>query len=103
MSWKTLDQMDLDGKRVLSRVDINVPILDGVVTDSTRIRRIAPTVKHILASGGRPVLLAHFGRPGGERRENLSLKQLVPTLERAFDAPVVFAADCVGAEAELAA
>lgn len=103
MSWKTLDQMDLDGKRVLTRVDINVPILDGVVTDATRILRIAPTVKHILASGGRPVLLAHFGRPGGERRENLSLKQLIPTLEQAFEAPVVFAADCVGAEAELAA
>lgn len=103
MSWKTLDQMELDGKRVLTRVDINVPTLDGVVTDATRILRIAPTVKHILASGGRPVLLAHFGRPGGERRENLSLKQLVPTLEQAFEAPVVFAADCVGTEAELAA
>lgn len=103
MGWKTLDEMDLNGKRVLTRVDINVPIVDGVVTDSTRIRRIAPTVKHILEAGGRPVLLAHFGRPGGERRANLSLEQLVPTLERAFEAPVVFAADCVGTEAELAA
>lgn len=103
MSWKTLDEMELDGKRVLTRVDINVPMLDGAVTDATRILRIAPTVKHILAAGGRPVLLAHFGRPGGERRENLSLKQLVPTLRQAFDAPVVFAADCVGTVAELAA
>lgn len=103
MSWKTLDDMDLAGKRVLTRVDINVPIVDGVVTDSTRIRRISPTVKHILAAGGRPVLLAHFGRPGGERRTNLSLNQLVPTLERAFEAPVAFASDCVGTEAELAA
>ena len=103
MGWKTLDEMDLGGKRVLTRVDINVPIVEGVVTDSTRIRRIAPTIKHILAAGGRPVLLAHFGRPGGERRESLSLKQLVPTLERAFEVPVVFAADCVGREAELAA
>lgn len=103
MAWKTLDKMDLDGKRVLTRVDINVPIVDGVVTDSTRIRRIAPTVKDILAGGGKPVLLAHFGRPGGERRANLSLQQLVPTLERAFEVPVVFAADCVGAGAEAAA
>ncbi|GAA6162481.1 phosphoglycerate kinase [Pelagimonas sp. KU-00592-HH] len=103
MGWKTLDEMDLNGKRVLTRVDINVPIVDGVVTDATRIRRIAPTVKHILEAGGRPVLLAHFGRPGGERRANLSLEQLVSTLERAFEAPVVFAADCVGTEAELAA
>ncbi|MEQ9693210.1 phosphoglycerate kinase [Shimia sp. SDUM112013] len=103
MGWKTLDEMDLNGKRVLTRVDINVPMLDGIVTDSTRIRRITPTVKHILGAGGRPILLAHFGRPGGERRENLSLKQLIPTLERAFEAPVKFAADCVGTEAEMAA
>ncbi|KUJ80765.1 phosphoglycerate kinase [Ruegeria marisrubri] len=103
MGWKTLDDMDLNGKRVLVRVDINVPIVDGVVTDSTRIRRIAPTVRDILAAGGKPILLAHFGRPGGERRENLSLKQLIPTLERAFETTVQFAADCVGPAAELAA
>ncbi|MCA0904956.1 phosphoglycerate kinase [Ruegeria marisrubri] len=103
MGWKTLDDMDLNGKRVLVRVDINVPVVDGVVTDATRIQRIVPTVRDILAAGGKPILLAHFGRPGGERRENLSLKQLVPTLESAFDAKVLFAADCVGTEAELAA
>ncbi|NOC90997.1 phosphoglycerate kinase [Ruegeria sp. HKCCD6604] len=103
MGWKTLDDMDLNGKRVLVRVDINVPVVDGVVTDVTRIQRIVPTVRDILAAGGKPILLAHFGRPGGERRENLSLKQLVPTLESAFDAKVLFAADCVGTEAELAA
>jgi len=102
MPWKTLDQMDLAGKRVLTRVDINVPVVDGVVTDATRIQRIVPTVTDILAAGGKPVLLAHFGRPGGERRENLSLKQLVPTLEKAFGVPVEFAADCVGTQAELA-
>lgn len=103
MAWKTLDDMDLNGKRVLTRVDINVPLVEGIVTDSTRIRRIAPSVKDILAAGGKPILLAHFGRPGGERRTNLSLQQLLPTLERAFEAPVVFAADCVGAGAEAAA
>ncbi|WP_372885046.1 phosphoglycerate kinase [Shimia sp.] len=103
MGWKTLDDMELNGKRVLVRVDINVPIVEGVVTDSTRIRRISPTVRDILAAGGRPILLAHFGRPKGERRENLSLRQLVPTLERAFETRVQFAADCVGPAAELAA
>ncbi|OIQ45146.1 MAG: phosphoglycerate kinase [Roseobacter sp. MedPE-SW] len=103
MGWKTLDDMDLKGKRVLVRVDINVPLVDGVVTDSTRIRRISPTVRDILAAGGRPILLAHFGRPGGERRENLSLNQLVPTLERAFETRVRFAADCVGEGAKEAA
>jgi phosphoglycerate kinase len=103
MGWKTLDDMDLNGKRVLVRVDINVPVVDGVVTDATRIQRIVPTVQHILASGGKPILLAHFGRPGGERRESLSLSQLVPTLESAFGSKVLFAADCVGTEAELAA
>nr|WP_321254920.1 phosphoglycerate kinase [uncultured Ruegeria sp.] len=103
MSWKTLDDMDMGDKRVLVRVDINVPVVDGVVTDATRIQRIVPTVRDILNAGGKPILLAHFGRPGGERRESLSLKQLVPTLEAAFGAEVLFAADCVGAEAELAA
>jgi len=100
MGWNTLDDMDLSGKRVLVRVDINVPIVDGVVTDSTRIRRIAPTVRDILDAGGKPILLAHFGRPGGERRENLSLNQLIPTLERAFETRVLFAADCIGPGAE---
>lgn len=103
MGWKTLDEMDLNGKRVLVRVDINVPVLDGAVTDDTRIKRIVPTVQDILAAGGKPILLAHFGRPKGERRENLSLKQLIPTLQAAFGAEVLFAADCVGHEAELAA
>lgn len=103
MSWKTLDDIDLNGKRVLVRVDINVPVVDGAVTDATRIQRIVPTVRDILAADGKPILLAHFGRPGGERRESLSLKQLVPTLENAFNAQVLFAADCVGVEAELAA
>jgi hypothetical protein len=67
MGWKTLDDMDLDGKTVLVRVDINVPLDDaGNVTDATRIERIVPTVSDILAKGGKPVLLAHFGRPKGQ-------------------------------------
>ena len=91
MAWKTLDDMDLDGKRVLVRVDVNVPIEDGRVTDATRIERVAPTIRDIRAAGGRPILLAHLGRPKGEPSAELSLRQLVPALEEAFGAPVAFA------------
>lgn len=90
MAWKTLDDMDLAGKRVLVRVDINVPMDNGVVTDATRIERIVPTVKDILAKGGSPILLAHFGRPKGQPVPELSLKQLVPALESAFGTDVTF-------------
>ena len=81
MGWKTLDDMELAGKRVLTRVDINVPMQDGQVTDATRIEKIAPTVRGILAAGGTPILLAHFGRPKGERVDGMSLRHLVPALE----------------------
>lgn len=97
MGWKTLDDMDLDDKRVLVRVDINVPMQDGVVSDDTRIIRIVPTVRDILAAGGIPVLLAHFGRPNGQRRPEFSLQPLVVCLEQALGTPVMFAADCIGA------
>ena len=91
MAWKTLDDMDLDGKTVLTRVDINVPVEDGRVTDATRIERIAPTVADIRAKGGRVVLLAHFGRPKGQSVPDMSLRQLVPALESAFGTEVAFA------------
>ena len=97
MGWKTLDDMDLDDKRVLVRVDINVPMQDGVVSDDTRIIRIVPTVRDILAAAGIPVLLAHFGRPKGQRRPEFSLQPLVVSLEKALGTPVMFAADCIGA------
>ena len=74
MAWKTLDDMDLRGKVVLTRVDINVPVEDGKVTDATRIERIVPTIKDILAKGGKPVLLAHFDRPKGKVVPEMSLK-----------------------------
>ncbi|MEL6915584.1 MAG: phosphoglycerate kinase [Pseudomonadota bacterium] len=90
MAWKTLDEMELGGKIVLTRVDINVPMQDGVVTDATRIERIVPTVRHILAQGGTPVLLAHFGRPKGKPDPTLSLRQLVPALTAALGEEVLF-------------
>ena len=102
MGWKSLDDMDLDGKVVLVRVDINVPVEDGRVTDDTRIRRIVPTVRDIVARGGRPVLMAHFGRPKGQVVPEMSLGPLVPALSAAFDLPVSFAEDCIGAPAKQA-
>ena len=102
MSWKTLDDMELAGKTVLTRVDINVPMEDGRVTDDTRIQRIVPTIKDILTQSGKPVLLAHFGRPKGKVVADMSLQPLVPALEAALGAPVVFVADCRGPAAEAA-
>lgn len=90
MGWKTLDDMDLSGKTVLTRVDINVPMDAGRITDATRITRIVPTVRDILAAGGKPVLLAHFGRPNGAYVPELSLRPLVPALSEAFGVEVTF-------------
>jgi phosphoglycerate kinase len=98
MSWKTLDDMDLTGKRVLVRVDINVPVENGLVTDATRIDRIAPTVLDILAKGGRPILLAHFGRPKGKVVLDMSLRVTVPTLEAALGRKVRLIETLEGAE-----
>ncbi|WP_425050391.1 phosphoglycerate kinase [Psychromarinibacter sp. S121] len=102
MSWKTLDDMDLDGKVVLTRVDINVPMENGKVTDTTRIDRIVPTVKDILEKGGKPVLMAHFGRPKGKEVPEMSLQQVVPALEAALGVPVTFAENCIGGPAKIA-
>ncbi len=93
MSRKTLDDMDLDGKVVLTRVDINVPVEAGRVTDATRIERIVPTVADILAKGGKPVLLAHFDRPKGKVVPSMSLRVVLPALEAALGRPVTFLAD----------
>ncbi|WP_127562180.1 phosphoglycerate kinase [Nioella ostreopsis] len=90
MGWKTLDDMELAGKIVLTRVDINVPVEDGRVTDATRIERIVPTVKDILAHGGTPVLLAHFGRPKGKMVPEMSLRVTLPVLEEKLGHKVTF-------------
>ena len=90
MGWKTLDDMELAGKIVLTRVDINVPVENGRVTDATRIERIVPTVKDILAHGGTPVLLAHFGRPKGQAVPEMSLRITLPILEEKLGQKVEF-------------
>ena len=96
MAWKTLDQLELSGKIVLVRVDLNVPLDAGRVTDATRIERIVPTLRDILGAGGKPILLAHFGRPKGQRIAEMSLRQIVRACEAAMGVPVRFAEDCVG-------
>ena len=99
MGWKTLDGMDLHGKRVLVRVDINVPVENFEVTDATRIERIVPTVHDILTKGGTPILLAHFGRPKGKVNLDMSLRQVLPALKRALMRSVALVETLEAAEA----
>lgn len=102
MAWKSVDDVDVAGRRVLVRVDLNVPVEGGRVTDATRIERVAPTIGSILERHGRPILLAHFDRPKGRVVPSMSLRQVLPALEEALGRPVSFAPDCVGPEAERA-
>jgi phosphoglycerate kinase len=100
-AFRTLDQADVAGKRVLVRVDLNVPMENGKVTDITRIERVAPTIKEIADKGGKVILLAHFGRPKGcDPKE--SLKPIVATVAHVIGRKVAFADDCVGDAAEKA-
>lgn len=100
-AFRTIEDAGMRGKRVLVRVDLNVPVEGGKVTDDTRLRAAAPTIREITEKGGKAILLAHFGRPKG-RDEKQSLKQVVPALSQVLGKPVAFATDCVGAEAEQA-
>ncbi len=93
--FATLDDADLAGKRALVRVDLNVPMENGEVSDTTRIDRILPTIREISGKGGKVVLLAHFGRPKGRDAKD-SLRQVVPALAHALGQPVTFVEDCIG-------
>jgi phosphoglycerate kinase len=99
--FRALDQADLGGKRVLVRVDLNVPVENGKVTDATRIERAAPTIKAITDKGGKVILLSHFGRPKG-RDPKESLKPVAQEVSRVLGKPVAFAEDCIGEAAEKA-
>ncbi|UUP17498.1 phosphoglycerate kinase [Nitratireductor thuwali] len=95
--FRTLDDLgDVAGKRVLVRVDLNVPMKDGVVTDATRIRRIAPTLAELSGKGAKVILLAHFGRPKGKRDPEASLGPVAYAVETALDQRIHFASDCIG-------
>src|SRR5690606_27836142 len=99
--FKTLDDLDVAGRRVLVRSDLNVPVSDGKVTDTTRIDRTAVTIKELADRGARVVVLSHFGRPKGKRVAEMSLRPVVAPLSAALGGrPVAFAEDCVGPAAE---
>lgn len=100
MARRTLDDMDLAGKTVLIRADLNVPVENGAVSDRTRIQRIVPTVRDTLAAGARALLLSHFGRPKGQRVESMSLRAVVPALEEELGCAVAFAESPDAAAAE---
>jgi phosphoglycerate kinase len=100
-SFRSLDDAHVKGKRVLVRVDLNVPMQDGKVADSTRIEEIAPTITELSEKGGKVILLSHFGRPNG-RDPKYSLKPAAAEVAKIVKKPVAFAADCVGPQAERA-
>ena len=99
-TFKTIDMLDVSGKRVLVRVDLNVPMKNGKVTDATRIERAVPTLRELAAKGAKVIVLSHFGRPDGKRVPEMSLGPLLEPLSRALGKPVAFAEDCVGPLAE---
>jgi phosphoglycerate kinase len=100
--FRTLDQADVKGKRVLLRVDVNVPMEDGKVTDTTRIERAAETITELADKGAKVILLAHFGRPKKGPEAKYSLKPVAAAIAEVIKRPVGFASDCVGPEAEKA-
>lgn len=98
--YRTLDGADVAGKRVLLRLDLNVPMKDGAITDATRIERAAPTVAELAGKGAKVVVISHYGRPKGKPNAEMSLRPILEPLAKAVGRPVAFAEDCVGAAAE---
>jgi phosphoglycerate kinase len=99
--FRTLDDMgDIAGERVLVRVDLNVPVKDGQVTDDTRIERVKPTILELAGRGAKVILLAHFGRPKSGPETQFSLRQIVPAVKAVMGKDIRFADDCVGEPAE---
>jgi phosphoglycerate kinase len=99
--FRTLDRVDVKGKRILLRVDLNVPVENGIVTDATRIERATPAITELADKGGKVILLSHFGRPKG-RDPKCSLKAVAAEVARIIKRPVGFADDCIGEAAERA-
>ena len=100
MNKKTVRDIDVAGKRVLMRVDFNVPLADGRVSDDTRIEAAMPTIRYVLDQGASLVLMSHLGRPKGKASAEFSLRPVAEALEAKLERPVAFAPDCVGEEAQ---
>jgi len=97
-SIKTLDGLDVKGKRVLVRADLNVPVENGHVADATRIKRVLPTISALRENGAKVIVLSHLGRPKGERSPETSLRPVAAKLQELIGAPVRFFDDCIGPE-----
>ena len=94
-----IEDLNLNGLRVLTRVDFNVPLnKDLQITDNGRIEAALPTIRHIVEQGGKAILMSHLGRPGGEWVESLSLKPVAEVLSLLLGPPVTFGKDCIGEE-----
>src|ERR1700759_4872478 len=102
MTFRTLQGADLKGKTALVRVDFNVPMDNGRITDDTRLKAALPTISLLSKAGAKVILLAHFDRPKGKRVPEMSLKPVVEPLSKLLGAPVGFADDCIGAPAKAA-
>ena len=101
MTKLSIDDLALKGKTVLMRVDFNVPLdTNRTITDDLRIRAALPSINRVVADGGRAVLCSHLGRPKGERKPEFSLKPVADHLATLVEAPVTFAADCIGDEVD---
>ena len=99
-SSKELFKLDLKNKLILVRVDLNLPVVNGVVQDETRLQSVLPTIQEIIKKGGKVVLCSHFGRPNGEYNKKYSLKPLIEPLSKALNCPVDFSSTCIGPEAQ---
>ena len=99
-SSKEFFKLDLKNKLILVRVDLNLPVINGVVQDETRLQSVLPTIQEIIKKGGKVVLCSHFGRPNGEYNKKYSLKPLIEPLSKALNCPIVFSPTCIGPEAE---
>ena len=102
MSFRTLDALDARGKRVLVRADLNVPVHDGQITDTTRLERLTPTIRELADKGARVIVCSHFDRPKGKRVPSMSLQPVATALGKVLGKPVAFADDCIGPAAEQA-
>ena len=102
MAFRTLDNLDVAGKRVLLRADLNVPVRDGRISDLTRLERLTPTIRELVEKGARVIVCSHFDRPKGKRVPEMSLAPIAAALGEVLGQRVRFAEDCVGVPAEQA-
>ena len=97
-NFKTLKDFNFQHRRVLVRLDLNVPILDGKIIDETRIDKSLPTLQYLIKNNARIIVLSHLGRPKGRPKEDLSLKPVAIALEKALNTKVLFSPNCIGSD-----